>query len=235
MTTKEILEKLQSLGTEQTRKTLKRHGAKDPVFGVKIEDMKKLLKGIKGNNRLAMELFNTGNYDAMYFAGLIADGSKLTADEIRGWAGVAYGSGISEYTVPWVATENSSAPDLAKEWIESDVEQIAVSGWSTLACVVSVWPDENLDLPYLRSMLHRVETEIHQAPNRVRYTMNGFVIAVGAYVAPLHEECLAIAGSIGTVKVEMHGTACKVPVATDYILKISKMGRTGQKRKVVKC
>jgi hypothetical protein len=65
--------------------------------------------------------------------------------------------------------------------------------------------------------------------------MNGFVIAVGAYVAPLHEECLAIAGSIGTVKVEMHGTACKVPVATDYILKISKMGRTGQKRKVVKC
>jgi hypothetical protein len=125
--------------------------------------------------------------------------------------------------------------DLAKEWIASDVEQIAVSGWSTLAGIVSVWPDENLDIPYLRSMLHRVEAEIHQAPNRVRYTMNGFVIAMGSYVEPLRDECLTIAGSIGTVKVEMHGTACKVPVATDYILKVSKMGRTGQKRKVIKC
>lgn len=235
MTTKEILEKLQSLGSDQTRKTLMRHGAKEPCFGVKIEDMKKMLKGVKGNNRLAMELFNTGNYDAMYFAGLIADGAKMSPDELRAWAGVAYGSGISEYTVPWVASENQLGYELAREWIESDIEQIAVTGWSAFANIVSVWPDTDLDIEHLKSLLKRIGEEIHRAPNRVRYTMNGFVIATGCYVLPLREECLAVAAKTGKVKVEMNGTACKVPDATEYILKVSNMGRTGQKRKIAKC
>ena len=49
MTLKEVLTELESLGSEQTRKVLRKHGATDPFFGVKIGDMKNLRKALKGN------------------------------------------------------------------------------------------------------------------------------------------------------------------------------------------
>jgi hypothetical protein len=235
MTTTEILDKLKSLGSGQTRKILMNHGAKEPVFGVKVEALKKILKGEKGNNQLASELFNTGNYDAMYLAGLMADGAKMTIKDINRWAETAYGSAIGVYTVPWVATENKAGYGLAKEWIESANENIKVTGWSTFSNIVSVWPDDELDHDHLRSLLDRVVREIHHSPNAVRNLMNGFVICVGCYVTSLKDHALAVASEIGPLQIEKHGKACKVPAAAEYILKVSKMGRTGQKKKTAKC
>jgi hypothetical protein len=84
-------------------------------------------------------------------------------------------------------------------------------------------------------LLKRIEQEIGAAPNRVRYTMNGFVIAVGAYVKPLVKQAKATAKRLGKVSVDMHGTSCKVPVALDTITKIEGMGRAGKKRKTIRC
>ncbi|MFZ4522184.1 MAG: DNA alkylation repair protein [Bacteroidales bacterium] len=235
MNTPEIMDKLRLSGSEQTKKILLNHGAKEPLFGVKIEELKKIHKIEKGNNPLAMELFKTGNYDAMYLAGLIADGAKMTPDEITGWASTAYGSAISEYTVPWVATENAAGLDLALSWIESENVMIAVTGWSTISHIISVWPDDKLDLFRLRLLLQRAEKSIHTSPDRVRYAMNGFIISAGCYIAELMDECLETAERVGPVSVIKKGTSCKVPSVKDYILKVNKMGRTGQKRKNVKC
>ncbi|HXB93633.1 MAG TPA: hypothetical protein VNU70_00700, partial [Puia sp.] len=65
--------------------------------------------------------------------------------------------------------------------------------------------------------------------------MNNFVICVGAYVLPLHKEAIATAKKIGTVTVDMEGTACKVPDAAEYIAKIEARGALGKKKKTVKC
>ncbi len=46
MTAQDILTELESPGSENTRKTLTRHGAKDPCFGVKIADLQKIRKRI---------------------------------------------------------------------------------------------------------------------------------------------------------------------------------------------
>lgn len=66
----------------------------------------------------------------------------------------------------------------------------------------------------------RVEKEIHNAPNRVRYAMNMFVIAVGTYVQPLSELAMQAGQRIGKVSVDVGETACKVPFAPDYIDKV---------------
>jgi hypothetical protein len=65
--------------------------------------------------------------------------------------------------------------------------------------------------------------------------MNGFIISVGSYVKPLSEAANAAAQKIGAVTVEMGETACKVPLATEYIQKIESAGRLGQKRKTIRC
>ena len=234
-TAKAILAELKTQANESYKRTISNHGAQEPVFGVKIEYLKKIQKRIKQDYQLAKDLFASGVYDAMYLAGLIADDKKMTQSELQAWAKNAKSPGISEYTVPWVAAESNHGWKLSLLWIDSKQESIASTGWATLSSLVAVTADENLDLSCLKKLLQRVAKTIHEQPNRVRHVMNHFVIATGGYVAPLTEYCLQTADAIGPVSVDMCGTACKVPDAREYITKVKRRGSIGKKRKSTKC
>ena len=101
---------------------------------------------IQNDTALAKELYQTGNSDAMYLAGLICDGRQLSRRELDDWANTATWNMISAYTVPWVAVEHPEGWNAALEWIESPHEKLAVAGWSTLGGIVAVDEDEDLDL-----------------------------------------------------------------------------------------
>lgn len=235
MTTEEIMHELQQMGNEQTKKTWLRHGGREPFFGVKIGDMKTIVKRVKKNHELSLSLYDTGNSDAMYLAGLIADEKKISRADLQRWVEQAPWYMVSEYTVPWVASESRYGWELALEWIESDQESIALAGWATLASLCTIKPDSELDLDHLRQLLDRVAETIKEAPNRVRYNMNSFVIACGISVIPLHEYAFEIAEKIGEVHVNMGNTACLVPLATSYIVKASEKGKIGNKKKMARC
>lgn len=235
MTAKQIVEELKPLGRESYKKVLLNHGVREPFFGVKIADLKKIQKRVKKNHQLALELYDTGIYDAMYLAGLIADDSKMTKKDLQRWVEKAHCAMLSEYTVPWVAAESQHGRELALEWIESTKEGVAAAGWATLGGLVAIKDDADLDLAELKQLLARVQKTIHEQPNRVRYVMNGFVIAVGTYVKALTELALQTATKIGQVSVNMGGTACKLPAAPEYIQKVQRRGAIGKKRKTVKC
>lgn len=235
MTIKEVLEELEAFGDERTKNTFLKHGAKEPLFGVKAGDLKKILKKTKKNHALSLELYATGNSDAMYLAGLMADEKQITAAHLEDWVGKAYWYYLSEYTVPWLAAETEHGFELAKKWIESPKESIASAGWATFSNVASIRPDEALDIEAYSQLLDQVSKKIDKAQNRVRYTMNGFVIAVGSYIPALTEKAQEIATKIGKVEVEMGGTSCKVPLATAYIQKIIDKDRIGKKRKKARC
>lgn len=235
MTVSEVLAELEALGSEGTRRTLMRHGARDPCCGVKVGDLQKLRRRIKVDRQLALDLWDTGVYDAMYLAGLVADDAAMTKAQLRRWAKQAYGASLSGSIVPWVATGSRHGPALAGEWIGSDDPRIAAIGWATLSSIVMVRPDEELDLDGLRALLERVVAEIHDSPNEVREAMNHFVIAVGCGVAPLSDAALAAAESIGAVSVDHGDTACRTPFAPEYIGKVKRMGRIGRKKKTAKC
>jgi len=235
MTAKKIVEQLKPLGAESYRKVLRNHGIQEPLFGVKIEHLKKFQKRVKKDYSLALDLYDTGIYDAMYLAGLIADDAKMTKQDLRGWLKKANCSMLSEYTVAWVAAEGAHGWELALEWIESKNESVAACGWSTLSSLLSIKDDSDLNLVQLKQLLHRAQTTIHQQPDRVRHVMNKFVIALGTYVKPLTEAALQTAARVGAVTVDMSGTACKVPDAAEYIQKAQKRGAIGKKRKTAKC
>jgi len=235
MTTDEILEELRSMGSESIKKIYLRHGAREPFFGVKVGDMKKIVKQVKKDHALSLALFDTGNSDAMYLAGLIADEKKISREELRHWAEKATWHMISEYTVAWIASESPYGWELGLEWIESDSEKIASAGWSTLASLVTIRPDAELDLKHLENLLDRVAATIQTAPNRVRYVMNNFVIAVGASVVSLSGKAIDTAQKMGEIHVSMGETACEVPAAVGYIEKIREKGRLGHKKKMARC
>ncbi len=235
MSAADILRELEPLGSESYKRTMMVHGAREPIFGVKIEYLKQIMKRVGRDYQLALDLFETGNYDAMYLAGLVADDSRMTKRDLQRWLDQAYCPGINEFTVPWVAAESAHGWELGLEWIESKNERHAAGGWSTLSSVASCRDDSELDIATFDKLLGRVETSIHAQPNRVRYTMNGFVIAVGSHVKPLHERAVAVASSIGKVSVEMNGTSCKVPFASEYLRKVEARGSLGRKRRDARC
>lgn len=234
-TAADIVAELKALGNESAKKMYMRHGAREPFYAVKIEDLKKIQKRVKTDHALALALYDTGIGDAQYLAGLIADPPKMTKAQLRKWARTASWGMVGEYTVAWVAAESRFGAELARDWIDSKTEELAASGWATWSSLVGIKPDEELDLDELAGLLERVRGEIHSAPNRVRYLMNGFVIAVGSYVPALTARAKAVAKAIGKVEVDMGGTACKVPAALDYIAKVEKAGRVGKKRATAMC
>jgi len=235
MTAAEIIKEIRPLGSDAYKKIMFNHGAQEPVFGVKIEELKKIQKRIKKDYQLALDLYDTGVYDAMYLAGLIADDARMTKKDLQHWLDKANSPGISSYTVAWVAAGSPHGREMALKWIESKDEKTATTGWATLSSLVAITEDEDLDIPQLKKLVDRVGKSIHKAPNRVRYVMNGFLIAVGSYVAPLTEYATQVAEHIGEVTVDMGDTACKVPLATEYIEKVRQRGSVGKKRKTCKC
>jgi len=235
MTVNEIMLDLQSNGIESIKKILVNHGVNEPFFGVKIEHLKTIQKKVKKDYQLAKELYATGNADAMYLAGLIADDEKMTIADLQTWAGQALSSNINEYTVPWVTAGSKYGFELGMQWIDSEDDHIAAAGWSTLGNLAALKPDNDLDIAAYRSLLQRVINNIHTAPNRVKARMNIFVMNIGCYIGPLSEEAIAAADKIGPVYVDNTGTACKVPDAAAYINKVKDRGTLGKKKKTVKC
>lgn len=235
MTAKEILTELKLLGSESYKKVMLKHGVKEPCFGVKISDLQKIRKRIKKDYQLALDLYDTGNYDAMYLAGLIADDAQMTKKDLQRWIANATHSPLAGSTVPWVAAGSPHGWELALEWIDSKKALTAAAGWATLGSLVAIKDDSELDLPELKRLLERVRKSIHQAPDEVRYQMNFFVIAVGSYVKSLTDTAIQTAEKIGPVTVDMGNTSCEVPFAPDYIRKVQKRGTIGKKRKMAKC
>jgi 3-methyladenine DNA glycosylase AlkD len=236
MTAKEILEELKPLGRASYKKLLMtNHGVKEPFFGVAVSELKKFEKRIKKDYKLALDLYDTGNYDAMYLAGLIADDARMTKQDLQRWVKKAYGGALPGATVAWVAAGSPHGKEMALQWIESADTMEAVAGWATLVSLVSIKQDAELDLAELKRLMQRVQKTIHQAPDQVRRAMNSFLIAVGSYVAPLTEFALQTGEKIGPVTADLGNNDCKIPFAPDYIRKVQARGAIGKKRKTAKC
>ena len=224
------------MGSESYKAMLmKNHGIKEPCFGVKIGDMKKIQKRVKKDYQLALDLYDTGNYDAMYLAGLIADDARMTRQDLQRWAEKACTGALPGTTVAWVAAGGPYGWEMALNWIESSKSHIAATGWSTLSCLVALKEDSELDLSRLKELIDQVQLTIHQAPDAARYAMNGFIISVGSYVKSLTEYAIRAGNTIGPVTADLGNNQCRIPFAPDYIRKVEQHGKIGKKRKTVKC
>jgi 3-methyladenine DNA glycosylase AlkD len=236
MTAQEILKELKPLGSESYKRILcHNHSVREPCFGVKIADLKKIQKRIKKDYQLALDLYDTGNYDAMYLAGLIADDARMTKKDLQRWADHAQGGALAGSTVASVAAGSPHGWEMGLKWIDSAKPHVAQAGWNTLGGWVATKEDSELDLPAVKRLIERVQKTIHDAPDLTRYAMNSFIISVGCYVKPLKETAIAAAEKIGPVMADLGNNNCAIPFAPDYIKKVEARGALGKKRKTMKC
>ena len=221
----EIMSEIESLGTERTKKYYVSQGAREPLFGVATGALKPIAKKIKKNQPLAEELYATDNYDAMYLAGMIADPNKMTPADFDRWIEKAYFHMISDFIVAVTLAETDFAQEVADKFIASGDELVMSAGWSCYEWLIGSRKDTEFSRSKILSMLETVEKGIQSQPNRTRFAMNGFVIAVGISFIPLHEEAMHTAEQIVEYSPNVYE---KIKSETDK-------GRLGFKRKNVRC
>lgn len=231
----EIMNELKSLGTERTKKSYISNGAKEPVFGVSISAMKPIFKKTKFNQSLAEELYSTGNYDAMYLAGMIAESNKMTEEDFDRWIEGAYFYMISDFIVAVTLAETDIAFTVADKWINSGKELTMSAGWSCYEWLLGSRKDSEFDKDKILSMLNKVRDTIHSKPNRTKHAMNNFIMAVGVSYSQLHEEAMKIAKEIGAVEVSKGEKITKLNSAEKFIQNQADKGKIGFKRKYLRC
>ncbi|MFP2909661.1 DNA alkylation repair protein [Pyxidicoccus sp. 3LFB2] len=218
MDLQETMRELESLGSEQTRKTLLRHGAPEPLFGVKLGDLEKLRKRIKTNAGLAEALWDTGNADARMLATMVADAAAMSWEHLDAWARALNWHSLVDVFTNNVALRSPHARKAVETWASLPGEMQGRAGWQLLAALAT--KTEQLADDELSTWLPRIEQGIHSAQNRVRESMNSALIAIGGRGGALRDTALEVAKRIGKVEVDHGDTACETPDAAEYIERI---------------
>lgn len=230
-----VMQELESLGKERTKKIYISNGAHEPLFGVATGAMKPIAKKIKINQHLAEELYATGNYDAMYFAGIIADPNAMTESDFDRWMDEAYFYMLSDYVVAVTLSESNISQEVADKWIASGNELRMSAGWSCYCWLLGNRLDNEFSENKISNMLNMVVNSIHDSPERTKSAMNNFLYTVGISYVPLHEEAAETAKKVGIVEVKRDRKKPSFLNAYTSIQKEIERGKLGFKRKYVRC
>ena len=230
-----VMQELEALGKERMKKMYMSNGAHEPLFGVATGAMKPLSRIIKKNQALAEELYATGNYDAMYFAGVIADPKAMTAADFDRWIDSAYFYMLSDYVVAVTLSEADIAQEVADKWIASGDELRMSAGWSCYCWLLGNRKDVEFSENKIAGMLETVKNTIHDSPERTKSAMNNFVYTVGFSYVPLHDMAVETAKAMGIVEVKRDKKKSSLLNAYESIQKEVDRGKIGFKRKYVRC
>ncbi|MBO0960907.1 DNA alkylation repair protein [Neobacillus sp. MM2021_6] len=230
-----VMQELEGLGKERLKKMYISNGAHEPLFGVATGAMKPIAKKIKKNQPLAEQLYATGNYDAMYFAGIIADPMAMTEADFDRWIDAAYFYMLSDYVVAVTLAETDIAQEVADKWIASGEELRMSAGWSCYCWLLGNRPDSEFSTTKLANMLELAEKTIHHSPDRTKSAMNNFIYTVAISYVPLHEKAVATAMAVGPVEIKRDKKKSSILLASENIQKELDRGKLGFKRKYVRC
>ena len=221
MTVNEILKKLESLGNEARRKHNTKAGAPDNQFGVKLGDIRTLAKKTKADQKLALELWNTGNVDAQLLATILIKPAELTADEVDKLTRSTTCAQVADWLNSYVVAEHPDKEKLRVKWLKDKDRWALRAGWHFTASRVNKGADD-LDLGKL---LDRIEREMPKADPAVQWSMNNTLGAIGIHHAALRQRAVAIGEKIGLYRdwpVSKGCTPPYVPVWVEAMVKRQK-------------
>lgn len=214
MTAEEILQQLEAIGSEQTRKTYRKHGVGENMYGVSYANLGVLKKALKVNHPLALELWQSGNHDARVLATMIADPAQLDSKTLDAWVADLDNYQISDAFAK-VAAGAAQGGKKAEKWRKSKEEWVSRAGWLIIAQRAG---DSAITDDYFAELLPIIEATIHKGKNRTRDAMNTALISIGLRPS-LRQQAIDTARAIGKVEVDHGQTSCKTPDAESYILK----------------
>jgi 3-methyladenine DNA glycosylase AlkD len=210
---KETLAQLKALGNEKVVERNIRNGCDEKQFGVQMGDLRKVAKKLKTNHAFALELWATENLDARLLAILIMEPKKLSATELDKMVRAAGFGQLADWLNAYIVRLHPEKESLREKWMQDAHPWAARAGWSLTSERIGKSPD-GLDLP---AMLDRIESELVDAPEPARWTMNFCLAGIGIHFPKLRKRALAIGEKLGVYRDFPCSKGCTSPFAPIWI------------------
>lgn len=151
--TNSILTTLYSKADPKNVEGMARYGIKSPrnVLGVSSKFLFSLVKSIGTNQELALELWQTGVYEARLIAALIADPKQMKKGTMNSWVKDFDNWAICDGVCMHCFRDTPYAHELALKWVKQDQEFVRRAGFTLIAtlCVKDKKADDAVFLKYL--------------------------------------------------------------------------------------
>ena len=213
MTVKELLKELESLGDAKVKALNTKNGVSDKQYGVKLGDLRVVAKKIKLNHALALELWETGHFDARMLSMLIIEPKKLSADELDRLVRSADHARIADWLNSYVVKVHPENEKLRQRWMKDKDPMALRAGWNLTAQRVRS-QRELIDAP---ALLTRIEKEMGKAHPDAQWTMNFVLAEIGVNFPELRERAIAIGEKLGVYRDWPAPKGCTSPFAPIWI------------------
>jgi 3-methyladenine DNA glycosylase AlkD len=219
MSFEEVFAQLEAWGSEATRKIYARQGAGENQFGVQMGPLRGLARKLKSDHPLAMQLWATGNVDAMVLATMLMSSDQLSEQEVEEMVrSIFYYRLLDELTYNAVA-KMPFADSLREKWTSSPQELIGRAGWNLYIARILNKQTEGLHVP---GILSRIEAEMAAAPKRKQDAMNRCLVEIGTRMPDYTERCIAIGEKLGRLDDTPVPRGCVSSYAPEWIAAVLK-------------
>ena len=204
-----VMKQLKAWEDPKMRAVNAKHGAGDNQFGVNLGKLRGLAGKIKRDHQLALELWNSGNIDAMNLATLIMDPKQLTQPEVEKLA-----KDLSYYTTTdwFVKNVIKALPfkgELCRKWAASKDEYVGRAGWTLMAGQLEENDPE--------ALLDTIEKRMKAAPFRTQEPMNYCLVKIAVDYPQLRKRAMAIGNKLEVLKDYPVPKGCTSPFAPIWI------------------
>jgi len=182
MTTAEIMRELRALSDPAKIADLERYAIKTPkAFGIRAPELKafarELKKLVKDRHATALELWDTGNYDARAIAFLIDDPKKVTTAQMDAWATDFDNWATVDGACGYLFCRTPFAYNKVLEWCDRDEEFVKRAAFSLIAYLAV--HDKKASDEKLAAFLPVIENHSDDDRNFVRKAVNWALRQIG--------------------------------------------------------
>lgn len=186
---KAVMAQLRAAGTEATRAECAERGVTGPCFGVPPEDLERVAQPLRRDQPLALQLFETGVFDARLLATLVADPAAFTAGTCDRWVKACAERALSR-AVAAVVASTVHREKKSDVWRASKGEWKRVCGWMIAEALAEPGV---VYQAWLKGRVGEFHRGFKSAPPSVQSAMKAALIAIGGHRPEFRERVLGMA------------------------------------------
>src|SRR5262249_24976985 len=152
-----------------------------------------IAKSIKVDHALGLELWQSGNVDAMLLATLVLRPKLLSNDDVESMVASVTYTWLADWLMTNVVKQHPSKETLRRRWMASEHPMLARAAWSLTTERVVRNPD-GIDP---EALLDRLEREMGSAPGPTQWTMNYCLAEIGIRFAEHRQRAIDIGERLG--------------------------------------
>lgn len=189
----EALTLLERKGTRHYAEGLARYGieTKLRVLGVSVGTLRSIAKRIGKDHDLALELWETGCYEAQMLATLIDDPKLVTLRQMNSWAADFDNWAICDTACFHLFDRTPFAWDKVHQWASSPREFVKRASFALMASLTV--HDKASPESKFRALLPLIEEGAHDERNFVKKAVNWALRSIGKRSQPLNAASIVVA------------------------------------------